>query len=161
MKRLLIVSMLLALVGFGGSALAQSGEVLMTAKRSGNDIVLVFEALNEGGVVAVQYELNLAGIDPEQVDLSGCVGSYAGSQLAGCNAVRGAVRVGIINQGLSDMPTGELGRITLRNLKTLPAGMELINVAVVDRTGNERPVQPLVDFGGLQSGKPAPGRRLE
>lgn len=163
MKRLSICCLLLGLVGFSGSVLALKGEILMTAKRDGGDIVLVFEALNDGGVVALQYEVNLKGIAPQQVDLSGCVGTFKSSQLAGCHLNDdGSLRVGIINEGLRELSTGEVGRITLRGLKALPASVSVGNAAIVDQTGNERQVKALVDFGGLkESAKPQPGERLQ
>lgn len=136
-----------------GGGQAQSGDVLITATPVGNGYDLVVELLNEGGVAAVQYEIQLpASLARESIDVSNCIGSYAGSQLAGCNLTEeNIVRVGIINQGLSDMATGEIGRIHIADRSLAVSRIQVQNAALVHKTGKDVKINVLTDFSKMPS----------
>lgn len=139
------VTMLLTSVSF-----AQKGELLITVKKVGNNIDVIYELLNEENIFGLQFDIALPKSQTKSLATSSCTSSVGKSQLSGCSVIGNRLRVAILDDSLSDIKTGEVGRVTLKNVgDTLMNKLIVSNAKIYDKNANKTNITAIVDYRNI------------
>ncbi len=151
---------------FSSMAHAQKGELLITAKKVGNNIDVVFELLSESNVSALQFDIEFPKNQSKSLSVTSCTSSMGKSSLAGCKLNYGNIlRVAMINQGLKNMKSGEVGRVTLKNAAgILESELIVSNARLITKQGKGVAINAVVDYQEIKITdiyKPILGEKLK
>ncbi|MDJ0652883.1 MAG: hypothetical protein QNJ40_01930 [Xanthomonadales bacterium] len=143
MKKLVIL--MFSLLVAGASFAETRGELLVSVAQKGGVAEVTFELLNDGGVVGVEFQMDLGPkFDANKAKIGTCVAGAGG--ISGCNIVGNELRMAVLKGDLSELETGEIGRVTL------PASavnhLQVRNLKFVDAKGIETAGQALMDVQG-------------
>lgn len=136
-------------------AFAQKGEILVTAKKVGQNINIEFELLNEGEVSGLQFDVVLPKNQSKSLSIGSCTSSFNKSQLAGCSLNGNSLRVAIIEKSLGEISSGMLGSITVKGANgMLENELKVINALLSDKNGHEVKITPILDYKEVSFRKP-------
>ncbi len=134
------------------ASMAQSGELLVTAYPSKGGVEFVFELLNDGDVVGVQYDVSFGEATAKSaISVAGCLGAkHAGRQFAKCQQYEdGDIRVGVLGEGMKQLDSGEIGRVVVSGMVN-PKNISVTRVGLISSAGGLDWIEPVTDFSALK-----------
>jgi len=147
LNKLLILVIALLATNIGH---AQQGELLITALKMNNNIVIKFELLNESKVAGIQFDIELDKLQSKSLEKVNCTNSIK-SSFAGCSLNGNILRVAMLKENLKALNSGELGFVTLNNAQgVLAQDLVVRNAKIFDASGAGKSIKAVLDYRDIK-----------
>ena len=147
MKKINKTALITVLMAFVSVSFAQQGEVLITAKSVGKNIVINYELLNEGGVSGLQFDIDLPSTQLKSLNVATCTSNFGKSEFATCGLKENKLRVIVINPSLGELDSGAIGSVVLNNTnKILDKNLKVSKAMLFNNKGAIKNIEAVLDY---------------